>query len=109
LNHVFRDLPELPPAALMEDPGERGLFRAEWKPEYVEVVGAVAESGVTVLAASGTSDGWVFEVRAEERTQVSTVRVYCDAAAIDVALAHITRLSAVSVRHPQALSARLRR
>jgi len=59
-------LPELRSADMLVDLGGKGLFRAEWEPEYPGIMAAVAASGVTVLSASGSSDWWRFEVRATE-------------------------------------------
>jgi hypothetical protein len=93
---VFEELPELRSATLMHDLGERGLFRAEWEPAYVGIMGAVDEAGVTVVSASGSSQGWLFEIRAETAEQLSAFQESCRDHDIDVTLARLRRLSEVA-------------
>jgi predicted DNA binding protein len=90
---VFADLPELRSITLMDDLGERGLFRAEWQPEYMGIMGAVAESGVTVVSASGSRTGWTFERRATTAEQFSEFDRSCLDSDVDVTLARLSRLS----------------
>lgn len=90
---VFTDLPELRSAVLMEDLGEKGLFRAEWEPDYLGIMRAIAATGVTVLAASGSKDGWVFELRATTGDQLSAFQRYCEDHGIDVTLTRLSRLT----------------
>lgn len=90
---VFERLPELRSIVLMEDLGDRGLFRAEWEPDHVGVMLAIPESGVTVVAAAGSTDGWTFELRADDPEQFADFKRYCDDHAIDVTLARLQHLS----------------
>lgn len=90
---VFEDLPELRSVVLMEDLGDKGLFRAEWNPEFKGVMDAIVEAGVTVLSAKGSADGWVFELRTETSEAFSTFQQYCEDHGVDVSL---TRLGHVS-------------
>lgn len=90
---VFTGLPELRSVVLMDDLGERGLFRAEWEPDYLGIMRAIDEAGVTVLAASGSKDGWVFELRAPTGDNLSTFQQYCRDHGIDVTLTRLSRLT----------------
>ena len=90
---VFEGLPELRSAVLMEDLGDRGLFRAEWMPEYMGIMSAIAAAEVTVVSASGSREGWKFELRATTPQQLSSFQRYCDDHDIDVTLARLSRLS----------------
>ena len=58
IREIFDGLPELRSAVLMKDLGDKGLFRAEWEPEYLGIMSAIERSGVTVLSATGSNDGW---------------------------------------------------
>jgi predicted DNA binding protein len=53
------------------------LMRAEWEREYVGVLTALAETNLVVLSGVGTNDGWKFEVRGEDREDISEFRDYC--------------------------------
>ena len=89
---VFDGLDEIRDVVLMEEIGDRALFRAEWAPEYLGIMRAITESGVTVLSATGSKDGWFFEFRAEG-AQLTAFQEYCDDHGIDVSLARLSRLS----------------
>jgi len=93
---ILDDLPELRTAVLMEDLGKKGLFRAEWKPEHMGIMAAIPAAGVTVLSASGSADGWTFELRATEVGQFSDFQQYCADHDIDVTLTRLSRLSEMS-------------
>lgn len=90
---IFEELPELRSIILMEDLGERGLFRAEWNPDFLGIMRAIAESGVTVLSATGSQDGWLFELRAENGAALAAFQRYCDEYTINVSLIRLGRLS----------------
>ncbi|WP_135819699.1 helix-turn-helix domain-containing protein [Halostella litorea] len=93
VRETFADLPALRSADLLTDMGSRALFHAEWEPDHVGIMGAIGASGVTVLSASGSSDGWVFELRADGGEQLSAFQRHCEDHDIPVTL---TRLGEVS-------------
>ncbi len=90
---VFEGLPELRSAILMEDLGDRGLFRAEWKPEHMGIMRAIPETGVTVVSATGSRTGWLFELRAGSVDRFSAFKRYCEDHDIEVTLGRLSRLS----------------
>jgi hypothetical protein len=90
---IFEALPELRGAVLMEDLGERGLFRAEWHPEHMGIMTAIATTQVTVIAASGSNDGWTFELRAEDPGQFGAFQESCEKLGVDVRLQRLSRLT----------------
>lgn len=101
---ILDDLPELRSIVLMDDLGERGLFRAEWEPEYMGIMAAIAATGVTVISASGSDDGWTFELRATTTEQFSTFQQYCTDHDIGVTLTRLNRLSKVGSRSEYGLT-----
>lgn len=90
---VFDELPELRSAVLMEDLGERGLFRAEWEPRYLGIMRAIEATGVTVVSATGSEAGWMFELRAADGVQFSQFQEYCEEHGIVVSLTRLSRLT----------------
>ncbi|RDI71359.1 helix-turn-helix domain-containing protein [Halopelagius longus] len=90
---VFDDLPELRSVVLMEDLGDKGLFRAEWDPDYMGIMGAIAATDVTVVSASGAESGWTFELRARSAESFSQFQRYCDDHEIPVRLTRLSRLT----------------
>lgn len=62
---------------LIDSVEEEYLMRANWKQGYVGILSALSETSLTVLSGVGKSDGWRFEVRGENREEISEFRSYC--------------------------------
>jgi predicted DNA binding protein len=95
----FADLPELRSVDLLVDRNDRGLFHAEWEPEYLGIMRAIGDSEVTVIAASGSRDAWTFEMRATDAEAFSAFQSRCGELELDVTLnrlSHVTELSPVN-------------
>lgn len=90
---ILDSLTELRSVVLMDDLGDRGLFRAEWAPEHLGIMRAIAESGVTVLTATGSASGWAFQLRAEGTATLSAFAEFCETHDIDVTLTRLSRLT----------------
>jgi hypothetical protein len=93
VRNVFEGLPELRSIELMEALGDKGLFRAEWHPDHLGIMSAVPATGVTVLTAAGSCEGWTFQLRAERSRQFSEFQRYCADHDIGVTLKRLSRLS----------------
>lgn len=74
---LFGDHPGVAGVRLVGAVDGEYLLRAEWNRDHVGILSGLAESGLSVLAAAGTSDGWEFEVRGEKRAEVGAFRTYC--------------------------------
>jgi predicted DNA binding protein len=79
--------------ALIDDLGDRGLFRAEWEPDHLGVMHAIAETGVIVVAATGSASGWTFQLRADDADSLSAFTAHCERHGIDVTLTRLSRLT----------------
>lgn len=90
---ILDDLPELRAVVLMDDLGDRGLFRAEWHPDHLGIMRAIAESGVTVVSAAGSASGWTFQLRAGTPAALSAFTEYCGTHDLDVTLTRLSRLA----------------
>lgn len=62
---------------LIDSVDDEYLMRAEWEGMYYGILNALADANVSVLEANGTSEGWEFEVRAEDRASISEFRSAC--------------------------------
>lgn len=80
---------------LLEDLGDAGLFRAEWNPQFMGIMRAVAESDVIVLSATGSREGRAFELRADADDALSAFHRRCEELGVPATL---TRLGQVSER-----------
>ncbi len=66
------------------------LMRVEWNREYVGVLSALSEASLAVLSGTGTEENWHFEVRGEDREEISKFRAYCQehGVQIDITAVH---------------------
>lgn len=56
----------------VESVGDETLFRVEWKPRGLgSVVQVFAEGPIELLGATGTSDGWWFDVRGHDHESIA--------------------------------------
>jgi predicted DNA binding protein len=101
---VFETLPELRSIKLMENLADKGLFRAEWNPEFKGIMDAIVESGVTVVSASGSREGWLFELRTDTQDAFDQFRRTCTALGLKVNLTRLSRLSRTSAADEEALT-----
>lgn len=90
---VLAGLSELRSVTLLDVVEDRGLFQAEWVPEYMGIMRAIGETGVTVVSASGSDEGWMFEIRASSAEGLASFQQYCAEHDIGVVLRRLHRLS----------------
>lgn len=68
------------------------LFRAEWTPDAA-VIGGIRDLEATILDATGTADGWTFQVRAENRERLGAFRQIFTSQGVDVEIRRIYSFS----------------
>lgn len=90
---VLDDLPELRSVVLMENLDDRGLFRADWKPEHLGIMGAIMATDVTVVSATGSASGWEFQLRADETDAFAAFTQACTDRDVRTTLTRLNRLS----------------
>jgi len=71
------------------------LMRAKWESSYFGILSALAEANVVVLSGVGTSDGWNFEVRGENRAAISEFRTLCQEHDIPIEITAVHALLSV--------------
>ncbi|UWG48501.1 Transcriptional regulator, contains HTH domain [Halanaeroarchaeum sp. HSR-CO] len=74
---VFEGHPGLVSVVEVDRIEDEYLMKAEWERAYTGILSALAESNVVVLSGVGSSDGWRFEVRGEERADMGDLQTYC--------------------------------
>ena len=77
---------------LVDEVDGRALFRATWADEADGVVGALVETGVTLLSGIGAGEEWTFELRAEPGG-LSAFQQYCEAHDVPITLGRLAPLS----------------
>ena len=68
------------------------LFRAEWTP-VAAVIRGIQDAQATILDATGTADGWTFQVRARNRERLGAFRQIFTSQDIDVEIRRIYSFS----------------
>lgn len=74
---AFQVHPGLVDVVQVDQVGDEYLMKAEWERSYVGILSALADSNVVVLEGTGTNEGWRFEVRSEDRADMSDLQSYC--------------------------------
>lgn len=74
---AFETHPGVTNIKLIDSVEDEYLMRAEWDRDYVGVLSALSETNLVVLQGVGTNGGWQFEVRGEDREEISEFRSYC--------------------------------
>lgn len=104
IRSVFTELSELRSVELLEATGDRALFRATWDPEYMGIMAAIDAADLTLVSATGSTAGWVFEVRATDVEQLARFQQFCAEHDVPVSLSRLGRLSAVEMGGPEGLT-----
>ncbi|MDS0293701.1 bacterio-opsin activator domain-containing protein [Halogeometricum luteum] len=91
-------------AAFAPHPGVRGirlvdavddqyLLRVEWDPSHRSVLSALAETGVPLLEAVGTSERWLFRIRGDGRDDVAAFYDRCQEWGVPLAMTEVHSLT----------------
>lgn len=78
---------------LIDDIDDTYLIRLKWKCEKEGVVKAIVETGVTLLSGGNSGDHWTFEIRGDDRDNVSAFQHYCRERGIPITLTGLHALS----------------
>lgn len=69
---------EIAAVDMLAETDDGALFKAEWEAE-AEVIEGIRALRATILEATGTTGGWLFQVRAEDRERLATFqRIFTD-------------------------------
>lgn len=104
----FRKHPDITSVSLVDEVTGSSLFRAEWAPDYQGILRAITESEVVLISAVGRGTEWTFEVRAEEREQISRLQEYCLDNEVPITINSIRSYSGDIVESPVDLSEKQR-
>jgi predicted DNA binding protein len=90
---AFHDKPGVLNIEFVDSLDERVLMRAEWDYEIHGIKRGIFESGLTLLSAEGSSDQWLFELRAADQQSLSQFQEYCRENEIEITLTRLYTLS----------------
>lgn len=92
---LLESQPAIVSAELVDNVADGALFKATWDTDEKGVLSAIVESGITLLTAEGTSEKWVFKLRAENPVQISEYHQYCRNHGIETTLSRLQSLSEI--------------
>ncbi|MFC7249697.1 helix-turn-helix domain-containing protein [Halomicroarcula sp. GCM10025324] len=90
---------------VIDQVGDRSLLRCEYVTTYEGVLGAIIETGVSLLSANGTIQGWTVQVRGIEPGAIAKFDRACRDLGIDLTLTELHELSASGDYEPAELTA----
>ncbi len=90
---AFGRQPEVESLELVDAIEDEYLLRIEWDFEAEGVLSAISETSVSLLSAIGTSEGWRFELRAEDTNAISTFQTHCREYGVPVELVSLHTLA----------------
>lgn len=91
----FRGRPDLQEVRLIDEVDGQYLLRVEWNHNYRGILGAIAGTDVNLISGRGTGNEWEFEIRSEDRKEVSEFQRYCQQHDLSIELTAVHALSKV--------------
>lgn len=77
---------------LIDTVEDQYLMRAEWETGYFGILSALAAAEIVVLNGVGRKGGWTFEVRGEDRDDISEFRTDCQKHDIQIEIVSVHSL-----------------
>ncbi len=93
---AFTEHPGVDDIRLVDSIGDEYLLRVEWVLDYNDVLTVLADTGVPLIEATGTSNEWRFEVRGDDRSDIAAFQERCRALDIPVTLTELHALTPVT-------------
>jgi predicted DNA binding protein len=91
----MQDEPDIEELKILARRDESALFEAEWRPTG-EILEGIKHLKATIMEAEGTSESWVFQVRAPDRDRLSEFQQIFTDQGISVELNRIYNLAEVA-------------
>ena len=101
---MFTDHPGVQRIQAIDSVADEYLLRVEWAVEYDNVLSVLTETEIALIEAVGTNEAWTFEIRAEERTPISTFQSRCRELGIPITLTELHSLTPVETETEAALT-----
>ncbi|WP_276258972.1 bacterio-opsin activator domain-containing protein [Haloglomus litoreum] len=92
---AFTEHPGVKEIRLVDSVEDEYLLRVEWTTAYDDVLTVLAETKVPLIDATGTNQEWTFEIRGDDRSDISAFQRRCRELDIPVTLAAMHALTPV--------------
>ena len=77
IENVFGDHPGVQDIRLIDSVEDEYLLRSEWALDYEGILTALTETEVPLIEATGTNQQWTFEIRGDDRSDISAFQQRC--------------------------------
>jgi len=104
IEEAFSAHPGVKTIRLVDSVADEYLLRVEWDPTYEGILSTLAETQVPLVSAAGTDDQWTFEIRGDERSDLSTFQRLCRERDIPVTLTKLHALTPIESATEAALT-----
>jgi len=74
---AFSEHPGVKDVRLVDSVEDEYLLRAEWVPDYKDILSTLARTEIPLIKAHGTSEQWTFEIRGDDRSDISEFQRRC--------------------------------
>lgn len=104
IESAFREHPGVKDIQLVDSVEDEYLLRVEWALEYDDVLTILAETAVPLIEATGTNQQWTFEIRGDNRSDISAFQRRCRELDIPITLTKLYALTPVETATEAALT-----
>lgn len=101
---AFSGHPGVKDLRLVDAVGDEHLMRVEWDLEYGGILSTLAETGVPMIEAVGTNEQWTFDVRGDDRRDISDFQRRCRERDIPITLTALHALTPVETGSEAAIT-----
>ncbi len=104
IESAFSEHPGVKAIRLVDSVEDEYLLRVEWALGYDDVLTTLAETEVPLIAATGTSQEWTFEIRGDDRSDIADFQRRCRELDIPITLTELHALTPVETGTEAALT-----
>lgn len=104
IESAFSDHPGVRNIRCIDSVEDEFLLRVEWTPAYEGILSTLAETQVPLIKATGTNEQWTFEIRGDDRTDVSGFQRRCRERGIPITLTAVHALTPLETATEAALT-----
>ena len=101
---AFEAHPGVKNITLIDSVEDEYLLRVEWAVDYDDVLTTLTEMEVVLIEASGTDQQWTFEVRGDDRSDLSEFQTRCRELDIPITLTKLHALTTIETATEAALT-----
>jgi predicted DNA binding protein len=104
IENAFLDHPGVESIRLVDSVEDEYLLRVKWTLDYDGVLSTLMETGVPLMKAIGTDEGWTFDIRGDNRHDIAAFQERCQELDISITLTKLQALTSIDTEAEAALT-----